>query len=345
MPIEPNITAIPVELKIRFQWVAWRHPDKVPINPQTYGNAKVNDPATWGTFEDAYKAYVERGYGGVGYVFKKSDPYIGVDLDKCRNPETGELDVWAVDIVKRLHSYTEVSPSGRGLHILVKGSVPAGINANGIEIYDDGRFFTVTGHHMEDTPITIEDRQQELRALYDETKATPSGKNALSDTKLIPIGQRNNKLTSLAGSMRQKGMSREAIEAALLQENALRCDPPLSLSEVNKIAASVAQYEPGQSMQNLPCTDLGNAQRLVARHGRDLRYVHIWKKWLVWNGSRWAIDNDGEIERRAKETVRHMGAEATAISDDSFRKTLLRWALSSESAERIRKMISLAESE
>ncbi len=92
-------------------------------------------------------------------------------------------------------------------------------------------------------------------------------------------------------------------------------------------------------------TDLGNAGRLVARHGDVIRYCHPWSKWLVWDGRRWAIDQTAEVERLAKQTVRAMLAEAAAEPDDTIRKALTRHAISSEASQRIQAMLRLAQSE
>lgn len=92
-------------------------------------------------------------------------------------------------------------------------------------------------------------------------------------------------------------------------------------------------------------TDLGNAGRLVAKHGADLHYCYAWKRWLVWDGRRWKIDDTGELQRRAKDTVISIYAEAPQIQDAETRKAVARWAQYSESAPRLRAMIQLAESE
>jgi putative DNA primase/helicase len=93
------------------------------------------------------------------------------------------------------------------------------------------------------------------------------------------------------------------------------------------------------------CTDLGNAKRLVAQHGDKIRYPFAWKKWLVWDGKTWSIDNNGQILRLAKDTVKRIYEEAGLFSDESQRKAVAKWAVSSESEHRINAMISLAESE
>ena len=89
-------------------------------------------------------------------------------------------------------------------------------------------------------------------------------------------------------------------------------------------------------------TDLGNAERLIDRHGQDLRYVYPWGKWLCWDGRRWAGDTSGNVERRAVETVTSIYAEAAAAEDGDEREDLARHAERSESRSRIEAMIALA---
>jgi hypothetical protein len=202
-----DLEKIPPEMRARRQWVCWKievregKPTKVPVNPKTGGNALANEPATWGIFEEAvghYQAHQGNGVAGVGFEFSQADPYVGIDLDKCLDPDTGEIEAWAKSIIERLRSYTEISPSGRGVHIIVKGKLPAGGNRkDNVEIYSHGRYFTMTGQHLEGTPTTIEPRQAELEALHRELfakpKATPrdpgpSPALSLSDQELIDKG-------------------------------------------------------------------------------------------------------------------------------------------------------------
>src|SRR5215204_5259479 len=91
-------------------------------------------------------------------------------------------------------------------------------------------------------------------------------------------------------------------------------------------------------------TDLGNAQRLVARHGDDLRYCHPWGKWLAWDGRRWAVDATGEVERRAVETVASIYTEAANADDKDERKATAHHAERSEARRAIDAMIALARS-
>jgi len=109
-----------------------------------------------------------------------------------------------------------------------------------------------------------------------------------------------------------------------------------------KYGRLISSQARGASAFNL--TDLGNAKRLVTRHGDDLRYVHPWGKWLAWDGRRWAVDATGEVERRAVETVASIYAEAANADDPDERKAIARHAERSEARGRIDAMIALARS-
>ena len=143
--------SIPAELRVRPQWVVWKavgaKPDKVPYSPRTGRRASSTDLLTWGTFEEALKAYENGEYAGLGFMFSSADPYTGVDLDNCVD-ENGEIALWALEIVHYFDSYTELSVTVTGLHIIVRGDVPNRRKGD-VEIYSSKRFFTVTGHIVE----------------------------------------------------------------------------------------------------------------------------------------------------------------------------------------------------
>src|SRR5215217_770861 len=154
------------------QWVCWRSeerngkPTKVPYSPLTGQRASSKDPETWTSYEEAVIVCKEHGYDGIGFVFTVEDDLCGVDLDGCLDPETGEIEGWAQGIIEELDSYTEMSPSGTGVHILVRAKLPERRNRKGrFEAYDRGRYFTITGKHLAGTPQTIENRQEELRSV------------------------------------------------------------------------------------------------------------------------------------------------------------------------------------
>lgn len=173
--------SIPKELRERPQWVGWRlvitptraKPTKQPLSPRTGTPASTTDPTTWATFEEAL---VCAGSDGVGFVFTADDDYVGIDLDGCRDAETGALEPWAADIVSQLSSYTEVSPSGKGVHVIVRGSLPGTRRRKGsIEMYSEGRYFTMTGNRLPESPAAVVERTAEVgdlhRAVFNEDAA------------------------------------------------------------------------------------------------------------------------------------------------------------------------------
>ena len=146
---------VPLELQETDQWVAWamesrgsnQKPTKIPKNPKTLRNAKTTSADTWGSFEEACAACENHPrMDGIGFVLTGNDPYVGVDLDGVVDRETGVLNELANDFVSNIQSYTELSPSGTGLHIILRGHLPrAGSRKGPVEMYEKGRYFTFTG--------------------------------------------------------------------------------------------------------------------------------------------------------------------------------------------------------
>ena len=165
---------IPRELLESSRAVLWNYvevpdrpkPTKVPFQvrrPET--KAAVDDAETWGEMREAILAAADGKADGVGIVLGAR--LVGVDLDGCRDPLTGLLTDEAQQIVNELDSYTEVSVSGTGVHVLMLGTLPPGRRRIGaIEIYSEGRYFTVTGQHVAGTPRTIEERTEALARLH-----------------------------------------------------------------------------------------------------------------------------------------------------------------------------------
>jgi putative DNA primase/helicase len=118
----------------------------------------------------------------------------------------------------------------------------------------------------------------------------------------------------------------------------------MSVTEIDFTTDRVAGWQADDQPAVYHTTDLGNAERLVAEHGRDLLFVPG-PGWHAWDGRRWRRDTDGEVMRRAKLTVRAIAAEAAAVDDDEARKRLLRHALESEREPRLRAAVSLAASD
>lgn len=174
----PPFPAI-LELQQRRQWVAWRseirdgRPTKVPINPKG-GFAKSNAPSTWGAFGevDRLVARSAGGLAGVGFMLSVDDDYTGVDLDKVVD-EQGDLLPWVREIIAYGETYTEISPSGRGVRMFVRGKITAAVKsaAAGVELYATGRYLTVTGSHIPGTPEDIRPAPRTLAALIARVEA------------------------------------------------------------------------------------------------------------------------------------------------------------------------------
>ncbi|MBX3322231.1 MAG: hypothetical protein KF757_04500 [Phycisphaeraceae bacterium] len=172
------LAAIPAALSERAQWVCWKYINrggkqtKCPFSARGGGRADSTDPATWASFDEAVAAWKTGGYAGIGYVFAGDDPFCGIDLDDCID-ETGTIVSAAREIIDSLNSYTEVSPSGRGVKVFLAGRKPDGVGCKSkaiagfkeTEVYDRDRFFTVTGQRVLDTPTEVEERQAALDAL------------------------------------------------------------------------------------------------------------------------------------------------------------------------------------
>lgn len=188
---------VPAELLEFKQWVLWRRAEvngratKIPISPWSGKAAACDKPQTWSTYRHVRYAMRRFPCVGIGFVFTDADPFCGIDLDQCRNTN-GAIAPEALALIKRFQSYTELSPSGTGAHVLIKAKLPGkGRRAGKIEMYDSGRYFTITGKHLVGTPIAIENRQAELEQLAGElftaepSPPAPSISLRLSDEELI----------------------------------------------------------------------------------------------------------------------------------------------------------------
>ncbi|MEK4675931.1 phage/plasmid primase, P4 family [Bacillus sp. FSL K6-2944] len=171
-----NFNEIPTELKNLPQWVLWRKeerngkPTKIPYQANSE-MAQANNRRTWSTFATAVKFYLEGDYDGIGFVFSRQDNYIGIDIDKC--VVDGKTNDFAMEIIDTLDSYTEFSPSGKGIHIIIKGNLPQSVlgtgrknTKHGLEIYSYGRFFTFTGNRENSNDVY--ERTDELAKLFEQ---------------------------------------------------------------------------------------------------------------------------------------------------------------------------------
>ncbi len=179
-----NFNEIPSELRLLPQWILWRKEEKsaryTKIPYQVDGNeARSNDRSTWSTFATAAKFYTESNADGIGFVFSRQDSYIGIDIDKCVTYAADDaekvnpiINNFAKEIIDTLDSYTEFSVSGTGIHIIIKGSLPQSVVGTGrksakygLEIYQHGRYFTMTGNRENSNDIY--ERTDELAEIFE----------------------------------------------------------------------------------------------------------------------------------------------------------------------------------
>ena len=172
---------IPESLKALDQWVCWGKPGKppkIPYNPVTGYPAKAGQPETWTSFSKAVEAVKAGKYKGVGFELNNNG-IVGIDLDNVVDPKTGYIVPEAKNIVTDLDSYTEISQSGKGLHVLVKADLELTENRcklqacnilgekwPGIEIYNKERYLIITGDRYGENKV-IEERNAITKATVD----------------------------------------------------------------------------------------------------------------------------------------------------------------------------------
>lgn len=213
--------AVPLELRERPQWVLWRleardgRPTKVPYRVDDPSRrASSTDPSTWATFGQALERVADA--DGVGFVFSADDGYCGVDLDGCLDDRGLVDDDVALLAVTQLDSYTEVSPSGTGLHVFVRATLNGGRRRKGnVEMYDAGRFFCVTGRHLAGTPAAIAERQTQLDAFRNHVFGSPEPLSPKTDEA---VGRADENDDEPAGPPRPASVPLDLDDGRLLEK-------------------------------------------------------------------------------------------------------------------------------
>lgn len=263
-----NEEFIPQELKNLKQWVGVNASSKLPLVPifsplKTVDFASSVNPDTWSEFGKITEGIVKNAFDNYGFVFNNNG-IVGIDIDDGFDND-GFLSAIAIDIMRACKSYTEYSRSRRGMHIYVKGKLPFSgrNNRNGVEIYQSGRYFIVTGERLIYSEI-IENQEAidyivskyfpNIKRTSDERCITPNiyqpivrvtVGNGIKITREYPeikSGSRNISLTSLAGQLYNQGYSRNAVFSEISMVNEKCCKPPLDMREVKTIVRSVTRY-------------------------------------------------------------------------------------------------------
>jgi primase-polymerase (primpol)-like protein len=247
---------VPDDLREIDQWVLWRYEDrkgkgaKVPYQVSG-GRASSVDACTWANLDAVTDEWRRKPsvYAGLGFVFSSSDPFCGIDLDDSLDAEE-KVKPWARGIVERFgDTYMEISPSGAGLRIWIRGSVPASlpgvrVGDGQIEIYDHARYFAVTGRVFRNAPLEIEDHAIDVRDLYDHLVGAKKRGWKLEPLLggRIPHGQQHSTLVSIAGTLRRRRVCDEAIEACLQTMNTVQCERPGPPEHIARIVQSSRRW-------------------------------------------------------------------------------------------------------
>jgi putative DNA primase/helicase len=364
-----NLPPALTPLKSERRWVNWRletrkgKETKPPYQPNGLP-AHNDDDKTWSPFDAVVKVS-----NRVGYMLMNGT-VAAFDIDKCRDPTTGQIHPWAQGLIDKAASYTEITPSGTGLriigfadgeHLHRKLQVADGVSC---ELYRKAkRYITVSGDVLYDRPLA------DIDALLDATLAELDGKpepEPGGDERDLPkslaallhvkdfggYDSRSELLFAFVTGALRAGVAKITIVKACtdtayignsifehVRENG---GPKYIERQIERAQEKIADNASTRAEQRL--TELGNARRLVKRYGKDLRFVHAWNAWVIWREGHWRRDEDGAIVRLAKATVEAMLQEAFNVNDDK-REAMIKFALNSQKAAQLRNMVALAESE
>jgi len=225
---------VPAELQKVPQWICWRYeyrgsdkPTKVPLNPRTGAAASVTEPRAWSTFAGALAGAAAHNCNGIGFVFTANDPFCFIDLDDTK----GDAEALARQhkIAEAFNSYTELSPSGTGVHIIIKAALPHGRRRGGVELYPHDRFATFTGNVINN--VGIAERQELAEILFSELggeKAATAGvqpdrEASLGDEAIVEALCRDPALEALyIGDLNAYGGDHSSADQALCNALAAR---------------------------------------------------------------------------------------------------------------------------
>ncbi|MGW8890402.1 phage/plasmid primase, P4 family [Bacillus subtilis] len=395
---------IPQELKNAPQWILWRSEErngkKTKVPYQIDGSmAQSSNKRTWSTFATIMKFFNEQEYDGIGFMFSKDDPFIGIDIDHCVND--GVLSPFAQEIIQTISSYTEYSPSGEGVHIIAKGKLPLrgpGTGRKnidkGLEVYRHGRYFTFTGNSLDVGPV--QERSEEIKSIFDKyltekEEVRPASTRSQSTSEISNLSNKEiweRMFNSKNGQSIQDLFNGQLIngdhsstDMALCNHLAFWTDKDASKMDsmfresnlfrekwdrqhsadgatYGEMTIAAAIYSTGPTISDLMeqqeqpyevyfsqlqasqvadteeiidtppvfhLTELGNAERLVYYHGKNIRYCNE-LDWLIWNGKMWEEDSKRQIEALTAQTLRAIYGEAKATEDGYRKKQLNDWA-------------------
>ena len=246
-----DLERVPTELLKYDQWVCWtahkeggKYVDKKPLQPDG-AYASTSDPNTWYSFQECRDAVGGRVLG-VGFVFSADDTFCGVDLDDCRNPDTGVISSWAQEILDRVDSYSEISPSQTGIKIICRGEMPikgrrVAYQDGGIETYCTGRYFTITGQSTNGS--VVKNSQEAIDWIQNRffAKTTKLDTSRMVERCWRSLERIDDSIQGQDGSGRifnacceilRHGLAGQLGQSLLIKFNSEKCNPPWPADEL-----------------------------------------------------------------------------------------------------------------
>jgi hypothetical protein len=250
-PKEPIV--VPDDMAELSRWAVWRMEMGRKVPYQTNGaRASCTNTSHWRDLGAAQETLSSGTFSGLAFAFFKEDGLVGIDLDDSLDMR-GDLHPAFRGVVERFaDTYIEISPSGNGLKIWARGSLPANVGqvtleAGGVEMYDHARYFTFTGRRFRGAPLDVEDHAKDVLDLYNHLAAPNKRTWPLQPLPggRIPHGQQHSTLVSIAGTLRARGVCDQAIEACLQEINRRQCERPGPTTHITQIVRSTRRWHRG----------------------------------------------------------------------------------------------------
>jgi putative DNA primase/helicase len=360
---------IPQELKDAPRWVVWqwiKRGDKVTKPPfQLDGKAaSPTDPETWTEFDKVVERFNKGGVHGIGIVLTSDDDLYAYDLDHCMNPANGKLEPWAEELILKLNSYTEVTPSGDGLRVIVRGDVPVagkkkthlsshdGKNVGAIECYKDRRYITVTGNHYPNFPLSVNAGSVEVwNEVFKNTEKKVS-KTLVKNEKFKKLWEGD--LSDYDGDHSAADLALCHALAELSDGDPKRIDALFRESKLirpkwdtvhhgdgSTYGAKTIQIAVASYRNNHNLTDTGDAKRFAKLVKDELHYCN--GQWYIWDGKRYAVDELQTIYLYIDRLVDAVVEDAKNAATEDRKKQLIQHARSLESRGRTEAVLKLAQ--
>jgi putative DNA primase/helicase len=365
--VEIEADNIPNDLKKTDRWLLWRWERRGEKNTKppfklNGQRADVTEPADRASFDSVYAELQKGKFAGVGFVITDDDDILGYDLDHCLNTKNGNLEPWAEKLVKELDSYTEITPSGDGLRIIVRGSVPKdgtqrrhlsspdGKKQGAVECYQNKRYITITGIHFPGTPKTIETRSDAIwKEVFEGSQGGTKGLLKNSKAKAIYEGEWKDHY----GSQSDADLALCRYLAEVTNGDAVQIDALFRQSKLIRpkwdevhhgdgrtYGAATVQKALESYQRSYHLTDTGDAKRFARLIGGEVRYCN--GKWYIWDGKRLAEDSTHRILTMVDKLVANILEDASTCEFEDIQKKLIAHARTLESKSRTEAVISLA---